>query len=297
MEKDGETTITFPKNHLSLRDGYLLLPKKVGRFKVRHALSCDARIKLVRIVPTGAGYTAEIVYEKEMADPKPVCCGPVVGIDLGVENIVAVASSAKTVPWIVKGGAVKSANQYYNKTLARLRSICEKAGVRTTKRIKRLTSKRNRIIKNALHHISRRVVDYAKKIGARAIAIGRNPFWNNGCGLGKRANQSFVQIPHYVLVEQIRYKADEAGIPVVTTEESYTSRCSFLDGEPLGRRDSYKGMRVRRGLFVSHGGIAINADVNAAYNIIRKVFPEEFSEGIEDVSLHPVRADVFCACE
>jgi len=43
-----------------------------------------------------------------------------------------------------------------------------------------------------------------------------------------------------------------------------------------------------RGLFKSARG-TINADVNAAYNIIRKAIPEAFADGIEGVGLHPVR--------
>jgi putative transposase len=114
--------------------------------------------------------------------------------------------------------------------------------------------------------------------------------------LGKRTNQSFVQIPFHTLVDQIRYKAEELGIKVVLAEESYTSRCSFLDGEEMRPHEEYAGRRVRRGLFVSGTGTAINADVNAAYNIIRKVFPNAFAEGIEDVSLHPVCRNMFSAC-
>jgi putative transposase len=296
-DKDGEMTLHFPRNHLSHRERDILLPKKVGRYRIRHALPRGADVRMVRVVPSGGRYVAEIVYRRELPDPVPNASGPVLGIDLGLENIITVADSNGTRPWAVKGGALKSANRYYNKELARLRSLCEKAGMRTTKRIKRLTAKRNRIVKNALHHISRHVASYAKRAGARAIVIGQSERWKQGVRLGKRTNQSFVQIPFHALVDQIRYKAEELGIKVVLAEESYTSRCSFLDGEEMRPHKEYAGRRVRRGLFVSGTGTAINADVNAAYNIIRKVFPNAFAEGIEDVSLHPVCRNMFSACE
>ena len=297
LDKDGETVLHFPRNHLSHRGRSILLPKKVGRCRIRHRLPDGADVRMVRIVPSGGRYVAEIVFQRELPDPAPSVSGPVLGIDVGLENIITVADSRGTRPWAVKGGALKSANQYYNKELARLRSLCEKAGTRTTKRIKCLTAKRNRIVKNALHHISRRVVSYAKSVGARAIVIGQSERWKQNVRLGKRTNQSFVQIPYHVLIGQIRYKAEEHGIEVVLTEERYTSRCSFLDGEAMRPHEVYAGRRVRRGLFVSRDGTVINADVNAAYNIIRKVFPHACAEGIEDASLHPVCEKMFSACE
>ena len=95
-----------------------------------------------------------------------------------------------------------------------------------------------------------------------------------------------MQIPFWTLIQQIKYKAEERGIEVILVEEDHTSKCSFLDGEPIEHRE-YIGRRMR-GLFKSERGI-INADVNAAYNIIRKAIPEAFADGIEGVGLHPVR--------
>lgn len=110
--------------------------------------------------------------------------------------------------------------------------------------------------------------------------------------MGKKTNQSFVSIPHQKLIEKICYKAKALGIQVILTEESYTSGTSFLDGEPPQKEYYNKKRRTHRGLFVSNRGLLINADVNAAYQIMKKVFPNEFSEGIEDVVLHPVRVDI-----
>ncbi|MDF2955095.1 MAG: Transposase [Candidatus Alkanophagales archaeon MCA70_species_2] len=88
-------------------------------------------------------------------------------------------------------------------------------------------------------------------------------------------------------MQQIKYKAEERGVEVIVVEEDHTSKCSFLDGEPIEHRD-YIGGR-NRGLFKSARGVIINADVNGAYNIIRKAIPEAFADGIEGVGLHPVR--------
>ena len=105
-------------------------------------------------------------------------------------------------------------------------------------------------------------------------------------------NQSFVNIPHQKLIEKIVYKARNVGINVILTEESYTSGTSFLDGEAPQKEFYNKNRRKHRGLFVSNEGISINADVNAAYQIMKKVFPNVFADGIEGVVLHPVRVDI-----
>ncbi len=73
-------------------------------------------------------------------------------------------------------------------------------------------------------------------------------------------------------------------------EESYTSKCSFLDNEPIEKRSTYLGSRMSRGLFKTAYGTIVNADVNASYNIMKKAFPKAITieDGIEDVGHHPL---------
>jgi putative transposase len=107
--------------------------------------------------------------------------------------------------------------------------------------------------------------------------------------MGSKNNQNFVQIPFYKLIQFIEYKAKLEGLNVILTEESYTSKCSFLDNEPMFNNKVFKGQRVKRGLFKSSNGRLINADVNASYNIMKKVVPNVFADGIEGVSVHPFK--------
>jgi putative transposase len=110
--------------------------------------------------------------------------------------------------------------------------------------------------------------------------------------MGKRTNQQFVCIPHARFIDMLIYKAKLVGIQAMVTEESYTSKCSFLDNEPLGQREQYLGKRVKRGLFCSASGKTINADVNGAYNIVRKVAPDAFRQGSRGCVVHPTRLAV-----
>ncbi|KYH34109.1 putative transposase DNA-binding domain protein [Clostridium tepidiprofundi DSM 19306] len=122
--------------------------------------------------------------------------------------------------------------------------------------------------------------------------IGNNKDWKRESKLSKRINQSFVGIPHQRFIEMIQYKAEEVGLNVILTEESYTSGTSFLDDELPIKENYNKRRRIKRGLFKSNKGILINADLNGAYQIVKKVFPKAFAEEIEGVGLHPVRVDV-----
>ncbi len=91
-----------------------------------------------------------------------------------------------------------------------------------------------------------------------------------------------------MLLKQVQYKAAIMGIVVILTEESHTSKVSFLDSESIESHETYVGKRVKRGLFRSLNGKLINSDVNAGYNIGRKAVPEAFEvDGIEGVGLHP----------
>lgn len=108
--------------------------------------------------------------------------------------------------------------------------------------------------------------------------------------MNKYNTQNFVAIPYYKLIQQLEYKATEQGIMVVKQEESYTSRCSFLDNESIEHHSKYLGRRMTRGLFKSHRGTVINADVNSAYNIMKKAFLNALNaDRIEDVGLHPTQ--------
>jgi putative transposase len=163
--------------------------------------------------------------------------------------------------------------------------------------MERLTAHRTRQIDHYLHTASRRIIDLLVAEGIGTLCIGKNPLWKQNGGLGKRTNQNFVQVPHARFVEMLTYKAELVGIRVCLTEESYTSQASFLDADPLpvyGDADipAFSGQRVTRGLYRAATGRRINADVNGAYNIIRKVLPDSFGQGIAGTAVCPIRLAV-----
>jgi putative transposase len=257
-------------------------------------------IAQVRVVPKQGYAVVEVVYEQ---DPKQTAVDPhlLAGIDVGMNNLAALTSNKPGfVPVIVNGRGIKSTNQFYNKRRAQLQKALGHQGL--TPRMEKLTNQRNRRIDHDLHHASRLIIDILVAEGIGTLILGKNDGMKQASNLGKRANQNFVQIPHARFLQMLQYKAEMVGIRVILTEESYTSKASFLDRDPLPvykkgnpTNYSFSGKRIKRGLYRASDGRLINADINGSGNIVRKVAPNAFgSEGVEDGEakprvVHPVR--------
>lgn len=178
------------------------------------------------------------------------------------------------------------------KVKAKLMSFVGNKG--TSNRIRKITLFRNCWIEDKLHKISRYIVDFCKSNNIGTIIIGLNKEWKNEINIGKRNNQHFVSIPHSKLIDKIVYKANLLGIEVITHEESYTSKIDHLAFEPLKKQESYLGRRKKRGLFQSSIGELINADINGAIGIARKVIGDSFIGKIIDSGFvfNPVRINI-----
>jgi putative transposase len=265
--------------------------------KTRHPEHIDQ----VRIVPRKGFYVVEVVYEKDIVQA-PVNPAYYAGIDIGINNLVALASNKPGFrPVVVNGRPVKSANQFYNKRRAELQHKLGHSG--TTERMERMTNKRNRRIDQYMHTASKQIIDVLVKEGIGVLCIGKNDAWKQNSEMSKRTNQNFVQIPHARFIAMLTYKAELVGIRVQITEESYTSKASLLDLDPLPVRKSgdekhtFSGKRLTRGLYRASNGRYINADINGAGNIIRKVASNAFGQrAVEDgkgvlasLVVHPVR--------
>ena len=197
----------------------------------------------LRIIPQGVGYTLEIVYNVPAID-LGLNREHVIGIDLGLNNFATIVNNIGAQPIVIKGGAVKSANQFYNKVNARLQSKKDLQGhAFQTKKQLRILKKRNNQIRDIFHKISRAIIEYCISNDIGTIVIGYNATWKQELALGKRNTQNFVQLPFSKLVAMIDYKAKLVGIQVILQEESYTSKCSFVDNESIEKHEIYCGKR------------------------------------------------------
>jgi IS605 OrfB family transposase len=263
-------------------DGVLLVPSQLGMV----VKSAQRAYDQVRVVPHKTHYVVEVVYTRETKATQPNAAYQA-AIDVGLNNLAAVTSDQPGfVPLLVNGKPLKSINQRYNKARARLQAALP-VGQYTSRRLETLTDKRNRQVKDYLHRASFHIVKVLCEARISTLIIGKNDGWKQSIRLGRRTNQNFVNVPHAEFIAMLSYKAHLHGIAVIVHEESYTSKCSFLDLEPVAEQEVYAGKRVQRGLFQAGDGRRLNADVNGAYNILRKVLPDAFSNGIGGAVVHP----------
>lgn len=118
------------------------------------------------------------------------------------------------------------------------------------------------------------LVNYLVSQSIDVLVIGTNAGWKQNINIGKRNNQNFTNVPFYKFKNKLAYLCEEAGIEVVEQEESYTSKSSFLDNDPVPTYPntsniSFSGKRTCRGLYKSKNK-TINADVNGSLNILKK---------------------------
>lgn len=266
LNKQGYFVVEYTKQAISkvqLTKGYLQL-SGIKNFKLMLNKVNEHNLQSARIIPKGTHIVVEIIYSVNKIEH--VESEKFASIDLGLNNLMTVVSTEFN-PVIYSGRALKSINQFYNKELSRLKSESKN---KTTNRILRLVDKRNNKVNDYLHKTSRHLINHLVSQNVSELVIGNNKNWKQEINIGRRNNQNFVQIPHSRLIEMIKYKAELVGIKVVVREESYTSKCSFLDREEIKKHETYLGKRIKRGLFKSSEGKIINADVNGAANILSK---------------------------
>lgn len=244
--------------------------------------------RLLQIIPKGGCYKISLIYKVDDIEPKQDN-GSYLAVDLGLDNFATCVNNKGLQPFVINGKVLKSENQYYNKLLAQHKSY---VGNKSSKNVKRITQKRNNIMQTHLHRMSRTIIRYCEFYQINTIIIGRNKDWKRDSKMSKKVNQKFVQIPHEKFINMIDYKAQEVGISVKVIDERYTSKSSFIDNDILPTKFGnyeFSGKRTKRGLYESKDGMLINADVNGAYNILRKSNPEfKYHDGIQGISLYPI---------
>ena len=181
--------------------------------------------------------------------------------------------------FIIDGKRLKSINQWFNKENARLQSIKDKQsfGKKTTNKQKALARDRNNKVNDYMNKAARKVIDYCITHDIGTLIVGYNETFQRNTRLGKRTNQTFVNIPYGRLRAKLEYLCKLNDIVFIKQEESYTSKASFWDNDeiPVYNADNpkeydFSGKRIHRGLYQTADNILLNADINGALNIMRK---------------------------
>jgi len=280
--KNSLKLVAFPKADVKLKNGQLRFPLGskvklwfgIGEFYLPMPSNLDyKKIREIRILPRNGQFYAEFVYQIQSTVIE-LDVSKVLGIDPGLNNWLTCISNVGT-SFIIDGLHLKSLNQWYNKRVATIKEHRPQGF--WSKRLARITEKRNRQVRDAVNKAARLVLNHCIKNQIGTVVFGGNKGMRQEINLGSKTNQNFVQIPTARLKDRISQLCEQYGIRFIETEESYTSKASFGDSDELPKfgekTEGWKesGKRVNRGLYRSKDGSKINADCNGAANILRKV--------------------------
>ena len=286
LPKDGRFNWMIPNNSClyDYENGevYFRLRKLQGyHWKSR----CLGRLIQVRFVPHDNYYAMEICYEIEVEDiGKDRISKRIAAIDIGVDNLVTMTNNIMESPIIINGKPLKSINQQYNKQKAKMQSdLMKRNGQHWSNKLETLSYKRNQRIKNYMHNASALIIKWCVEHNIDTLVVGKNDTWKQE----KKHMQNFTSIPYEMLLGQLQYKCENAGIKYIEVNEAYTSGTSYLDNEAPIKENYNKERRIQRGLFQAKN-MLINADVNGSLQIMRKVFPDSYTGYGIEVDLTPI---------
>lgn len=241
----------------------------------------DKEIKQVRIVPLYKGEYIEIEfsYKKEKVELNEGN-NNTLSIDVGINNLMTLVTT-NNISYIIDGKRLKSINQFYNKQKAYYQS--KLVNNKYSKRLRRFDLRNKHRIDDYVNKAVNQVIKISKEEKVNTIVIGYNKglkekgIKNDNLTNKEKSkiNQNFTRIPISRLINKIKYKCEEYSINCIVINESYTSLSSFYDNDKIDKQEKYSGKRIKRGLYLTKNNIEVNADVNAALNILRKSKPKD----------------------
>ena len=232
------------------------------------------KVKEFTILPKNGAFYLEISYEVEKQKHK-LDVNQALSIDLGTADNLAACVDTLGNSLLVDARTMKAMNQLWNKKVSTRQE--NKPEGYWDNWLDRVTRKRNHQMRDGINKAARLIINHCLESGIGTLVIGWNEGFKNSVNMGRMNNQKFVQMPLGKLKNRLKQLCDLNGIRFQETEESYTSKASFIDGDSLPKYgekpEGWKasGKRIKRGLYQSANGSIVNADLNGAANILRKV--------------------------
>ena len=271
FRKSGDRLqVIFTNQAMKLTSQTITIAPRTFENKLSITLRASHVTKLCQVVfaPRNNYFLVYVIYET-IDSTISQTSNKVAAIDIGLNNLATITFSEQHKPILYRSDLVKI-NKEFNRLTAEYMSILKKTQNKyTSKRRKRLSEKRSGLMEDRLHKISRAIINDLSQRGVSTVVVGKN----TGQKIGNKF-KNFVQVPLFRLVNMIKYKAELAGITFIQVNESYTSGTSFLDNELPTKEYYNKSRRKYRGLFLSNDSKRINADVNAAFQIMKKIYRE-----------------------
>ncbi len=283
LDKDSYTTLVI--GFIRIKDNVLIMPYS-NTYKKKHKpidikippILQDKKIKEIRIIPKFKARFFEVQYTYEAIEPqRELDNTKALAIDIGLNNLATcVTNEGKS--FIVDGKRLKSINQWFNKQNSILQSIKDKQKIKgITNKQMIITNNRNNAVNDYINKTCRYIINYCLNNNIGNLVIGYNETLQKDINLGRANNQNFVNIPVGNIKEKLEYLCKMYDINFTKQEESYTSKASFFDNDEIPKYNpnapkeyAFSGKRVKRGLYVTRAGYKLNADVNGAFNILKK---------------------------
>ena len=279
----------------------LLFPKIKEKLNLGSYITDKDKLQQVEVAPYYGKFLVSVIIKDKDIQSKECKPKRVFAIDPGVNNFATISNNIGNTPIIIKGGVIKSRNQYFNKTRAKLLSDLQKGkdsshNLKSSKRLNSLSRYRQNFLRDYFYKIAHSIVDEALNNKVDTIIMGSIEGWKQSVNTGKQNNQSFVNVPFDKFKKILEYLCLKNGIQYIQVNESYTSKASFLDFDKIpnyGDKNipEFSGKRIKRGLYKSKTGQIINADINGASNILRKSVPSAF-ESINNFD-YLLKADIW----
>lgn len=280
LPKNGHFILIFPYQSFRVKEDRIILTlgknfaEKYGVKHLEIPLPKNVkghRIKEIRILPryNALWFEVEYVYEV-LPEERDLDRSKYLAIDLGLDNFATCVSTTGTA-FIIEGRGLKSFNRWWTKEKAKLQSQYDKQGIKFGRKMAWLLKKRKNVVNDFMNKAVSYIVNYCLENGIGNVVIGELKGVKQNTDLGRRNNQNFHYIPYGLFKQKLKAKCERYGINYIEVDEAYTSKVDALALEPIEKREKYLGKRVKRGLFQSSAGVLINADVNGALNILRKV--------------------------
>ncbi|BAY27620.1 transposase [Calothrix sp. NIES-2100] len=233
-----------------------------------------SKIKEFTILPKNGAFYLEMSYEVEKQKHE-LDINQALSIDLGTADNLAACVDTLGNSLLIDARAMKAMNQLWNKKVSTRKE--GKPEAYWDNWLDRVTRKRNHQMRDGINKAAKLIISHCLRYGIGTLIIGWNEGFKSNADMGRLNNQKFVQMPLGKLKDRLKQLCDLHGIRYQETEESYTSKASYLDGDSLPKYGEKppgwkaSGKRVERGLYQSAKGLIVNADLNGAANILRKV--------------------------
>ena len=233
-----------------------------------------SKVKEFTILPKNGVFYLEMSYEVEKQNHE-LDINQALSIDLGTADNLAACVDTLGNSFLIDARAMKAMNQLWNKKVS-TRKEGKPQGY-WDNWLDCVTRKRNHQMRDGINKAAKLIINHCLKYGIGTLVMGWNEGFKVDANLGNLNNQKFVQMPLGKLKSRVKQLCDLHGIRFIETEEAYTSKASFLDGDslpkygekPMGWKAS--GNRIKRGLYRTSDGFVVNADLNGAANILKKV--------------------------